>query len=55
MATITREALEERQRQLRAAIAQLEANLHANQGALSMVETLIEELGAPEPETVEEV
>jgi len=53
MSTITREVLETRRQQLQAGIARLEANLHANQGALSLVETLIEELDTPEAETAD--
>jgi hypothetical protein len=43
---ITREQLEERKRQLEAAIKQLEANLVANQGALQMIAALLEECDA---------
>ncbi len=42
---ITREQLEAKREQLRAAIAQLEATLHANQGALQLTEMLLEECG----------
>ena len=51
---ITRETLEAKKQQLEAGIAQLEATLIANRGALQMVEALLsesdEEPTEPEPD-----